>query len=303
MYNNENGKENNCFYNSFTDFEDKENDFNRIDEHSFLLIKEPQDDIYFLDIIKNIEHQIEYEQNSNNPNKINKDKIGEETISKNEEKEKNKKFDQINIKILDLNESTKKSTNKIINKSISNKIEKENKSKKYSILNNTIKKVKNILIKIALNYINRQIKKIYGGKIGKGIFIKQLLNIASKEKEKSDTKSHKEFLYKTFKDVFDTNLQSKYNIIHIDFNKKLISELLNEKDEEKKKLFKDLFEMTFLEFIQNLSDPDEELKECYENILKEKTKNDENKLNVIKDFINNYEVILNERKERKRKKN
>ena len=71
-------------------------------------------------------------------------------------------------------------------------------------------------------------------------------------------------------------------------NKKIIDLLLNEESKEKRKIFTDLFNKTFLDWISMLSDPEGQLKVIYEKELY-KRKKDENEINQIKQIIKNFE--------------
>ena len=168
--------------------------------------------------------------------------------------------------------------------------------------NNLTKKVKPIIHKAAIKYVNKKIKKIYNGKISNGIFKKELKNIGLDENKKTDKESNKKFLERTLKEAFQVNIRKSHTSFPSDFNIRLIEELLNEKDEEKRISLNDLFNMTFSDFIKKLSEPDEELKEILAEILARKNIVDENELYQIMHYINNFERIIDEKKSRARKK-
>lgn len=190
-------------------------------------------------------------------------------------------------------------------KSTKNTIIKPNKNEgksKQSNGNNLTKKAKPIIQKATIKYVNKQIRKIYNGKISNGMFKKELKNIRLDENKKTDKESNKKFLERTLKETFQVNIRQSHTSFPSDFNIKLIEELLNEKDEEKRIFLNDLFNMTFSDFIKKLSEPDEELREIFAEILSKKNIVDENELYQIMYYINNFERIIDEKKSRARKK-
>ena len=79
-------------------------------------------------------------------------------------------------------------------------------------------------------------------------------------------------------------------------NAKIINDLLNEENEEKRKIFIDLFSMKFSGWILMLSDPKGELKDLYEEELSKKNKRCKNEINELSHMIKNFEKeFLNEK--------
>ena len=153
------------------------------------------------------------------------------------------------------------------------------------------KKAKKILINVMPCYVNYIIKKVYGGKIGQGIIHQKIIrNINPSEKENITIKHNRKLLKKTLKDILSNDISKKYtSILILNINKKIIDELLNEENEEKRQIFTDLFNKTFLEWVLMLSNPEGELKHLYEQELYKGKKKDENEINKIDEMIKNFE--------------
>ena len=118
---------------------------------------------------------------------------------------------------------------------------------KYSS-DNIIRKIKTHIIKLLFNKINIEINKAYNGKISKSK--KQLLKISQKNILES---GNKKFLNQTLQEIFSNEISCKYKK-HLDkasYNQQIILKLLNEKDEEKRKKFEDLFKLTFLDCLKH----------------------------------------------------
>ena len=117
-----------------------------------------------------------------------------------------------------------------------------------------------------IKYINSIIRKVYGGKIGEGIINQKIIR-------------------KRYTSVLIPNM-----------NAKIINDLLNEENEEKRKIFIDLFSMKFSDWILKLSDPKGELKDLYEEELSKKNKRCKNEINELSHMIKNFEKeFLNEK--------
>jgi hypothetical protein len=110
------------------------------------------------------------------------------------------------------------------------------------------KKVKEILVKNALNFTNNKIKLLYNNNIGNGVCIKELKTLQS---NKFNVEDNKKFLYGTIGDYFSENITKKSTNLEKSHNKNLINKLLNEKDIIKKKYFEELFKLTFFQFLQH----------------------------------------------------
>lgn len=120
---------------------------------------------------------------------------------------------------------------------------------KYSI-DNIIRKIKNTLKSYLRNFINDVIYRVYKGKIGHGPLKMELKSPESKTK---NVKENQELLYKKLKDLFSIDISGKYSNYFNYHNKKIISNLLNEKNEEIRKIFENIFNLTFLECLNHFT--------------------------------------------------
>ena len=172
---------------------------------------------------------------------------------------------------------------------------------------NLFRKCKTILINKLLKFINNKIKEIYNNNIDNRtrLFI---LNKNLVENTRLDFNLM--LLQKSLLEIFSENNINRIIIYHLDpnWNKRLIEKLLNEKDDDKRKYFENLFNLTFLDYLDHFT-----TKRVIEELQGLKTfldiKNDENELkrlklddkeylNSFEDFLNNYEEKLLNRKRR-----
>lgn len=202
--------------------------------------------------------------------------------------------------------STKKSTKKqsILKnkKSIVKKLsQKEN--KKSNNRNCLIRKTKKIIINTSINYINKIILKVYNGNIGNGLYQKFLRKVNRFENNNTKIIHNRELLNKTLKEILSADINGRYTSSPADINREIINKLLKEENEDKRKIFVNLFNKTFLDWLMLLSEPKDELKEIYEKELEKSTKGKIELLEEIKEFINNYEIEFLNKKPRKIKNN
>ena len=175
---------------------------------------------------------------------------------------------------------------------------------------NMVRKTKSMIIKLLLNFINKKILVIYDGKIGHGDNIKKLFLMNQAQVSNANIHFNRAFLEKTLGEIFSADLSKRINNYKNDHNKKLIQKLKNEKDKEKKEYFIGLFNLTFLDCLKyfrssnNVNNPkyvyiEGLTKFCdLENDSNFKQQNDEEFIEHIKQFINNYEDNLNSRRAR-----
>ena len=170
---------------------------------------------------------------------------------------------------------------------------------------NLRRKCKHILINSVFNFINEKLVNIYNNNIGKGYLIRQLRTLEQKKKSDCNLRYYKDLLNKTIGEIFSNKISSRNTFLPPDHNKNLIQKLLDEKDEQKKKYFINLFGLTFLQ--------------CLDHFIEKKFYNELNGMSVLKDelkkyidedyvdnityYFNNYEKIINEKKTRKMRKN
>lgn len=222
-----------------------------------------------------------------------------ENLGLSNNKDINQKTDLISIDI------TNDIKSKFLQKTIrfSNKNEK-NRVTEQSPKDNLVRRVKKIIFDSILKYDNSIISRMYNN-IGNGISIKKLLKPNHFQIKCTGTNFNKELLRKTQGEIFSTNITSKYTNYPPTHNKELIYNLLNEKDEEKKRIFNNLFSKTLLECIEHLigkkeHDGLEGLEKIYESEMIELNEEEEYK-DELKSIIKDIEKIFNEKKPRKKR--
>ena len=215
------------------------------------------------------------------------------------------KFDDINQYSDLISKDTSNSLkNKALNKKIGQKVKREE-NEKYSNAN-LMRRAKTILFDSLLNYDNFIISKVYNEKIGNGINIKKLLKINHNQIKNINANYNRDLIKTSQGKIFSENISKRHTYYPLDHNKILINKLLNEVDDEKRKIFANLFSKTLKDCIHHITgQKSEELKGLeyfYENEILELDENDEFK-KEIKRFIENYETISDKKKSRKAKNN
>lgn len=201
-------------------------------------------------------------------------------------------------------EKTAEKTNKKSNSILKNKNKKNKNSQQTKKENkhNLLRKSKKIIFDTALMFINSIISVVYNGNIGHGIFKKELKKIDPFENRNTLANHNRDLLNKFLKDVFSANINKKYSGYPLDFNKKIIEQLLNEEDENKKNTFTNLFNITVHDWILMLEEPKGELKVIYENNLLKSCKKEES-INKMINTINKYGIEFHKMKPRKKDDN
>ena len=207
-------------------------------------------------------------------------------------------------------------TKKIMSQNKKNKIqEKKNETKhthtKYAN-DNMIRKIKSIIINHMMDFINLKISERYNTSR-----IKKLLTMEKSQVSNTKINDNIDFLNKKLKDIFSEKITGRYTnriLYPPERNKNLIKELINEQDEEKKQYFNNLFNLTFIDcldhFINKKFIPILKDLESFEEIIKVPEKYKKKKLNInesdyietLRQFLENYESILRNINQRKKKK-
>jgi hypothetical protein len=112
-------------------------------------------------------------------------------------------------------------------------------------------------------------------------------------------------LKRTQGEILSSNITTRFTYYPLDHNKKLIEELINEKDLEKREIFRNIFNKTLLECIEHAIGKKhfkelEGLEIIFEKELLNLNENDEYK-KQLKNVFNDIEKIYNEKKARKKK--
>ena len=177
---------------------------------------------------------------------------------------------------------------------------------------NLTKKCKNIVLKSALESINKKIEEKYKNNIGFGKFNKKLQILNQENKVKSTAKDDKLFLHKTLKEIFSDNISSRLYNYSENHNKVIIESLINDEDEEKRIYFNNLFNITFLEYLNYFMSSETcnlnnnsilyEFKDF--SFIKDSLIqiNGEDYVNALIEYLKNFEEIINKKRSRNSKK-
>ena len=178
------------------------------------------------------------------------------------------------------------------------------KHNKYSN-DNIRRKIKHIVLKNFVSFFNEKIKLIYNGDIGENIYKKELLSLNKEVKWESSVRFNQILLKRTLKDIYSDNITTRFTNFPKDHNINLIQKLVNEKDEEKRKYFIKLFNLTFLDclnhfrgsaFINELNGM-----KCFNDVQKDFNDDQEYKT-ILEYHINNFDKTLKILKPRKPKR-
>ena len=247
------------------------------------------------------------------------DKEEDNKIEEISQKEKNKVTIQIdNSSPIHKAKNKKNEENNNINKiNTTKKKEKGQKNIREDYLTN---KIKAVVLKIVMDFINQKLKEKFGKNgVGKGINYKKLYKINSKQTSNAKADYNQNFIYKTLKDIYSEDISTRKKDMPADKNKILIDYLLTkEKNLEIKGYFQNLFNLRFIECVRHFvsqSKKDENYKMELDGLklFNDLIKNDPSKLNIKEEdmndevylayydnFINNYEKIIMGKKARKR---
>ena len=121
---------------------------------------------------------------------------------------------------------------------------------------NLRRKIKYLVLKYALEFLNEKIRDLYKGNIGSGISKKELVPLNRIYKVDTSIEKYKKFVYKTLGEIFSGNISTRFKINLPEYNKILIKRLLNDKDENKRLYFQRLFNIKFLKCIETFSGSD-----------------------------------------------
>ena len=167
------------------------------------------------------------------------------------------------------------------------------------------KKVKHLILKSLMKFVNMKLKILYNGKIGYNILRKEFLILNKYPVCDTSIEYNKLFLKKTLKEILSENISTKYTNYKKDFNKKLIENLMNEKDKEKREYFRKLFNFTFLDCLKHFNRT-KNFKEfdgmdCIDDVLEE-FNNDKEYKKILYYNIKHFDDIINNKRSRKSQK-
>ena len=165
---------------------------------------------------------------------------------------------------------------------------------------NLRRKVKHLVIRSIMNYINEKIESLYKGKKS---FQKKFLTLNKMQKSNADINYNKDFLNKKIGNILSDKISKKYTIHKEDHNKLLVKYLIKEKDINKKIFFNNFFNLTFLQCLKHYSGekPIKELEgaKCFND--DKNTLEDDDYILLLENYIKNYEEkIMNKNSRKKR---
>ena len=174
---------------------------------------------------------------------------------------------------------------------------------------NIRRKCKHMIIKNLLKFINLKISKLYNGKIGHGVFKKELKTLNQAQISDASVNFNKNFLNKSLCDIFSENISGRFTLIPQNFNQNLIEKLKNEEDEDKKTYFNKLFSLTFYDALRHfrgeIKISELEGLECFNEeknkILSKYDEDGEDYVPIINFYLKNFEVIINNKRSRSKR--
>jgi len=172
---------------------------------------------------------------------------------------------------------------------------------------NIIRKVKHVILHNIMQFINEKIRTIFAYEDKKNLKEKKIFKLKQNQLISSKTDYNKDFLEKTLGVIFSGDISTKYSCYPSTHNKKLIESLINDKDDKNRNIFKNIFNLTFVDCLNHFrgSKIVEELEGMnnLEDFLKDlKKANDEEYCSLFKYFVINFETIIKEKKSRIRTK-
>lgn len=172
---------------------------------------------------------------------------------------------------------------------------------------NLRRKVKNLIFKVILDFINEKIKNIYEGKIGNGPLKKELFPLNQAARYDITIEFSKNLMYKTLGYIFSGDISTRYSYYLPSHNKEVISILLNDKDDKKRVYFKKLFNIKFIQCIEQFSGKNNytelhDLKKFDDIKNKFEEYDDEPEyIDKLEQYLKNFEDIIKSKKGKKNK--
>ena len=212
------------------------------------------------------------------------------------------------INYLDTSFCNNKKNNLLINniqkEKIKEKFKRDGKHDKFTD-DNLRRKCKHLVLNSVIELINKRIFSIYDGNIGNNIFRKEILTLNKFQISNANIEFDRILIHKKISDILSENISSRYTNYIPQHNKLLIERLKNESDDKKNFYFNKLFNLTFFDCMEHFIGKKyfEELEGmiCYESIGNTLDENEEY-INIIKFYLENFEKIINNKKARKSKK-
>ena len=166
---------------------------------------------------------------------------------------------------------------------------------------NMTRKFKRVFFESILNFIKSSMKKV---QTSANKYIKpSLLKIKQHFISDTNVNFNKDLIQKKLRQIFSNNVSNKYSNYGLDYNRKLIEKIYNEKIQTK---VIGILEMTFLECLEHIRGSKyyeqlEGLENVYEIVIKEleNKENDEYMAN-FKEFVNRFEQYYENKRSREK---
>ena len=172
---------------------------------------------------------------------------------------------------------------------------------------NMRRKIKHVVLKSIMEFINNKIKEIFNGNIGYSIFKKELLTLNKAQKSDATIKYNQKFLSKTLNDIFSEDISGRFSNFPLDHNKLLINNLINGKDENINIIFRKIFDLTFITcekyYIGIIDVPElEGMKRFDEDKNELNDEEEEDYIKILEYKLQNYEELMKKKKSRRSRK-
>jgi hypothetical protein len=172
---------------------------------------------------------------------------------------------------------------------------------------NMRRKIKHIVLKSLMEFINNKIKEVFNGKIGYSILKKELLTLNKEQKSDATVKYNQKFLSKTLSEIFSENISGRFSNFPSNHNKLLINNLVNGDDEKRNIYFRKLFGLTFIQcekyYIGIIDIPElEGMKRFNEEKKELEDGQEEEYIEILEYKLKNFEELMKKKKSRKPRK-
>ena len=102
-----------------------------------------------------------------------------------------------------------------------------------------------------MQFINEKIRTIFAYEDKKILKEKKIFKLKQNQLISSKTDYNKDFLEKTLGVIFSGDISTKYSCYPSTHNKKLIESLINDKDDKIRNIFKNIFDLTFVDCLKH----------------------------------------------------
>ena len=172
---------------------------------------------------------------------------------------------------------------------------------------NMRRKIKHVVLKSLMEFINNKIKEVFNGKIGYSILKKELLTLNKEQKSDATVKYNQLFLTKTLSEIFSEDISGRFSNFPSNHNKLLINNLLNGEDENRNIYFRKLFSLTFIQcekyYIGIIDIPElEGMKRFNEEKKELEDGQEEEYIEILEYKLKNFEELMKKKKSRKPRK-